>query len=116
MWSIATPAKEQHRLVSFSIGRSTLRTNYHVVKSIHRKPDRYELRFVASNGTEGPLRLVAVDAVHDLALVEADAPLVTRCRSANHHQRCSPLRNGQSARSRADHRRRHQRRRPEPDG
>ena len=51
-----------------------LATNYHVVSQFIEKPDRYELRFVASDGAEGPLRLVAVDAVHDLALVEADAP------------------------------------------
>ncbi len=52
-----------------------LATNYHVVSTFIDKPDDFELRYLASNGSEGALRLVAVDAVHDLALVEADHPL-----------------------------------------
>ncbi|MCB1800902.1 MAG: trypsin-like peptidase domain-containing protein [Gammaproteobacteria bacterium] len=52
-----------------------LATNYHVVSEYIEKPDDFELRFLAADGREGPLRLVAVDAVHDLALVESDAPL-----------------------------------------
>jgi hypothetical protein len=49
-----------------------LATNYHVVSTFIEKSDSYELRYLAADGTEGPLRLIAVDAVHDLALVEAD--------------------------------------------
>ncbi|HOP15924.1 MAG TPA: serine protease [Gammaproteobacteria bacterium] len=54
-----------------------LATNYHVVSQFIEKPERYELRFISTDGAEGPLRLVGVDAVHDLALVEADAPFGT---------------------------------------
>lgn len=50
-------------------------TNYHVVSQYIEKPDTYELRYLAADGSEGPLELKAVDAVHDLALVGAGAPL-----------------------------------------
>ena len=52
-----------------------LATNYHVVSTFIEKPDSYQLRYLAADGSEGPLRLIAVDAVHDLALVEADENL-----------------------------------------
>lgn len=52
-----------------------LATNYHVISSFIEKPERYELRYLAADGREGPLRLIAVDAVHDLALVDADQNL-----------------------------------------
>ncbi len=52
-----------------------LATNYHVVSSYIEKPDTYSLSYLTAQGDEGPLRLVAVDAVHDLALVEADEAL-----------------------------------------
>lgn len=52
-----------------------LATNYHVVSTFIEKPDSYELRYLAADGSEGPLRLIAVDAVHDLALVEAGEAL-----------------------------------------
>ncbi|MGB5776752.1 MAG: serine protease, partial [Sedimenticolaceae bacterium] len=54
-----------------------LATNYHVVSGVIEKPDTYELRYLAADGREGGLRLVAVDAVHDLALVEAEDILGT---------------------------------------
>jgi hypothetical protein len=54
-----------------------LATNYHVVASYIEKPEIYELRYHGADGREGALRLLAVDAVHDLALVEADTPLDT---------------------------------------
>lgn len=50
-------------------------TNYHVVSQYVEKPETYELRYLAADGTQGPLQLKAVDAVHDLALVGADKPL-----------------------------------------
>lgn len=52
-----------------------LATNYHVVSRYIEKPDTYDLRYLSADGTEGRLHLLAVDAVHDLALVEAEAPL-----------------------------------------
>ena len=50
-------------------------TNYHVVSQYVEKPGTYELRYMAADGSEGPLQLKAVDAVHDLALVGASKPL-----------------------------------------
>jgi hypothetical protein len=50
-------------------------TNYHVVSRYIEQPDDYELRYLAADGGEGALQLLAVDAVHDLALVRAPAPL-----------------------------------------
>lgn len=52
-----------------------LATNYHVVAEYIEKPDTFDLRYLAVDGSEGPLRLIAVDAVHDLALVAAEQPL-----------------------------------------
>ncbi|MCG6965635.1 MAG: serine protease [Chromatiaceae bacterium] len=52
-----------------------LATNYHVVSRYIEKPDTYELRYLAAGGAEGPLQLISVDAVHDLALVESEHPL-----------------------------------------
>jgi len=52
-----------------------LATNYHVVSHYIEKPDTYRLQYLASDGSDGELTLIAVDAVHDLALVEAPAPL-----------------------------------------
>ena len=50
-------------------------TNYHVVSQFTEQPDEYELRYLAADGSEGPLQLLAVDVVHDLALVRAPDPL-----------------------------------------
>jgi len=60
----------------FLYGRADrMATNYHVVSRYIEKPESYDLRFLASDGREGPLQLIAVDAVHDLALVQAAQPL-----------------------------------------
>ncbi len=50
-------------------------TNYHVVSRYIEQPDDYELRYLAADGSEGALQLLAVDSVHDLALVRAPGPL-----------------------------------------
>lgn len=52
-----------------------LATNYHVVAEYIEKPDIYDLRYLAADGSEGALELVAVDAVHDLAMVQAPRAL-----------------------------------------
>lgn len=44
-------------------------TNYHVVSQFVLEPDRYSVEFVRSDGSRGPLSVLAVDVVHDLALV-----------------------------------------------
>ncbi len=52
-----------------------LATNYHVVADYIRKPEIYQLRYLAMDGSEGPLNLTDIDAVHDLALVSATESL-----------------------------------------
>ena len=52
-----------------------LATNYHVVSRYIEEPETYRLSYLASDGREGDLDLVGVDAVHDLALVESQEPL-----------------------------------------
>ncbi len=44
-------------------------TNYHVVSQVALQPQRYRLTYAMADGQKGPLALVAVDVVHDLALV-----------------------------------------------
>ena len=57
-----------------------LASNYHVVSNFIEKPERYALRYLAADGREGALRLIAVDAVHDLVLLDADTDLGTPLR------------------------------------
>ena len=45
-------------------------TNYHVVSSHALEPKTYEMEYVASNGERGTLTLLAIDVLHDLALVQ----------------------------------------------
>lgn len=47
-------------------------TNYHVVSSVVIDPDRYRLEFLKQDGSKGALSVVAIDVVHDLALVRGD--------------------------------------------
>ncbi|MDT8448873.1 MAG: serine protease [Wenzhouxiangellaceae bacterium] len=46
-----------------------LATNYHVVSEFVLDPERYSLRYRDSGGNAGPLEVLAVDVLHDLALV-----------------------------------------------
>jgi len=56
----------------FIVGAGLILTNYHVVADKALEPDTYQLEFVLPDGRRGPLQIVAVDAVHDLALVKGD--------------------------------------------
>ena len=47
-------------------------TNYHVVADKALEPDVYRLEFVLPNGRRGALRILALDVVHDLAVVQGD--------------------------------------------
>lgn len=47
-----------------------LMTNYHVVSSHAIEPDIYEMEYVASNEEHGKLTLLAIDVLHDLALLQ----------------------------------------------
>lgn len=44
-------------------------TNYHVVSEYVAEPDRYQVEYVRSDGMRGDLQVLAVDIIHDLALV-----------------------------------------------
>jgi serine protease Do len=51
-------------------------TNYHVVSQAALQPERYRLVYSTADRAEGPLHLLAFDAIHDLAIlkpVNADA-------------------------------------------
>lgn len=61
----------------FVVGDGTLlATNYHVVSNVIQK-DNHHLEYVASDDRSGPLSLVDVDVIHDLALVRAEQSLGT---------------------------------------
>jgi serine protease Do len=67
----------------FVVGRGGLiLTNYHVVADKALEPAVYRLEFVLPGGSRGSLEIVAVDVVHDLAVVKGDLrdarPLVFR--------------------------------------
>ncbi|MEE4173603.1 MAG: serine protease [Xanthomonadales bacterium] len=47
-------------------------SNYHVIAGLVNEPGRFEARYVADDGSEGTLELLAVDVVHDLALLRTD--------------------------------------------
>jgi serine protease Do len=44
-------------------------TNYHVVSAVALEPDQYELVYLRPDGSSGPLQIVALDVVNDLALL-----------------------------------------------
>lgn len=50
-------------------------TNYHVVSQLVYHPDRYRGEAVRRDGTTLPLRLEAIDVVHDVAVAVAEQPL-----------------------------------------
>jgi serine protease Do len=56
----------------FVVGSGLIVTNYHVVADKALEPETYQLEFVLPGGRRGPLEIVAVDVVHDLAVVKGD--------------------------------------------
>lgn len=44
-------------------------TNFHVVSDYALRPEQHRLVYAAADGQQGPLELLAVDVVHDLALL-----------------------------------------------
>jgi len=48
-------------------------SNYHVVAKVALEPELYTMEYVRGDGTRGPLTLLAVDVVHDLAVLRIDA-------------------------------------------
>ena len=47
-------------------------TNYHVVSQFALEPQSYQLFYTASDGSKGPLQVVAIDIANDLAVVRLD--------------------------------------------
>jgi hypothetical protein len=47
-------------------------SNYHVVADLIEHPDTFRAEYVLDDGSQGPLTLLHVDVVHDLALLRAD--------------------------------------------
>jgi S1-C subfamily serine protease len=47
-------------------------TNYHVVSQYALDPKTYRLEYLAPDGAKGPLKLLALDVPHDLAVVQVE--------------------------------------------
>jgi len=47
-------------------------TNFHVINKIILEPDLFYVTYLTKNGHEGELKLLALDVVHDLALLVSD--------------------------------------------
>ena len=47
-------------------------TNYHVVSRFALDPRTYRLEYLAPDGAKGPLKLLAIDVAHDLAVVKVE--------------------------------------------
>lgn len=50
-------------------------TNYHVVSTFINNPGEFELDYLSTTGNTGSLELLAVDVIHDLAVLRAERPL-----------------------------------------
>jgi hypothetical protein len=46
-------------------------TNYHVVSSLINAPTRYRAQLIESDGTARPVTVLAIDVIHDLAILES---------------------------------------------
>lgn len=72
---VVTPGAENKASVGtgFVIGRNdVLASNYHVISNVVNEPDRYRLEWEGVDGRRGPLTVLAVDVVHDLAILQAE--------------------------------------------
>ena len=45
-------------------------TNFHVVSSYVHEPEKYRLEVISSDGSVGDINLLAIDVIHDLAIVD----------------------------------------------
>ncbi|HUO52993.1 MAG TPA: serine protease [Gemmatimonadaceae bacterium] len=58
----------------FAAGAPALVTNFHVIAPVVNEPADYRAEWVGRDGAGHPLRVLAVDVVHDLAVVSDDKP------------------------------------------
>jgi len=85
LFSSLSPALFQIRLIEnksqekSSIGsgfqiseQGMVATNYHVVSGLAQHPDKYHLEYQNQHGQKGKLRLLRVDVVNDLAVLQLD--------------------------------------------
>jgi len=57
----------------FQIDRHGLAvTNFHVVSPFVHKPGNYKLEYVYHDGSTGSIELIAIDVIHDLAIIKLD--------------------------------------------
>jgi serine protease Do len=70
-------------------------TNYHVVSEAALQPERYRLVYRTTDGSAGPLQLLAFDAIHDLALVRPAAPAPGARQALTFRSRTSLLEQGE---------------------
>ena len=50
-------------------------TNYHVISRVILEPDLFYITYLAKNGQQGELKLIALDIAHDLALLASEKDL-----------------------------------------
>ena len=55
----------------FTTAAGHIVTNYHVISSVINRPDRYRAEVVEPNGSTTSATVVAIDVVHDLAILKA---------------------------------------------
>lgn len=68
----STGAKALTGSAFFVTDDGLLVTNYHVVARLVSDPDRYRIQLLDLDGTVRPADVLAVDVVHDLAVLDAD--------------------------------------------
>jgi len=66
-------------------------TNFHVVGKIIQEPDLFYISYLGSDGSEGELKLLALDVAHDLALLKSDTRLGEPTSSAALPPRGAPV-------------------------
>jgi len=69
-------------------------TNYHVVSEFVLDPERFNLRYRDVNGDTGGLELLALDVLHDLALVRFSEPAARTAEQVVFEVEPEPPRNG----------------------
>ena len=58
----------------FASATGDIVTNFHVIAPLINEPEGYRAEWIEESGAAHPLRVLAVDVVHDLAVVGGDRP------------------------------------------